>query len=506
MWRVWRWKVHSRIGLALIVGFLLGVALHGLDPAAEVGVRLGPGNVVVAVDDAARASGLEIGDRVLSVRGRVLTDPGAETNFDASGLDAGDRVELRVSRGAQELDIRLRARMSKNSTRAAAIAPLDFIAELFRRLLQMLIAPLVFTSLVSGVASLGDLRALGRIGLRTITYYVTTSLAAILLGLVLVNAIAPGRGADLDMSGQVVAADLGEGGSLIGIFLRMVPTNIFGALADNGEILQVIFFGLILGAAITRVGGEPGTRLRETFDAAFSAMTRVAEWVLILIPIGVIVLIARVVGASGFSQFRPLLLFMGTVVLGLVIHGTVVLPLLLWVAGRVHPGRWARAVLPALLTAFSTSSSSITLPVTLRSVQERGRVSNRTASFVLPLGATINMDGTALYECVAVIFLAQHYASVGGFELTAGVQVITVVTALLASIGAAGIPSAGLVMMTSILSVLGLPLEGVMLLLAIDRPLDMLRTTVNVWSDAVCTAVVARKEGEDGIEGALGSR
>jgi Na+/H+-dicarboxylate symporter len=333
-------------------------------------------------------------------------------------------------------------------------------------------------------------------GLKTLLYYTGTSLLAILTGLVLVNLIQPGTGAEIPLVAHVDATRFDTDQGFVGIFLRMIPDNVFGALSSNSTILQVIVFSLLFGVFITRVGGESGAFLKRFFDAAFEVMMKIAEFVLLFIPVGVVALIARVVGASGIDVFLPLLKLMATVVLALLIHALITLPLLLRFLGRVSPWRYARAMSPALLTAFSTSSSSVTLPVTLRSVEKRGGVSNRTASFTLPLGATINMDGTALYECVGVIFLAQYYAFTAGFELTLGKQVIVVITALLASIGAAGIPSAGLVMMTTILSVLQLPLEGVMLLLAIDRPLDMLRTSVNIWSDSTCTAVIAVSEGE----------
>ena len=194
-----------------------------------------------------------------------------------------------------------------------------------------------------------------------------------------------------------------------------------------------------------------------------------------------------------------------TVTLALVLHFCVTLPMVLKLVGGLNPVSWFKAMSPALMTAFSTSSSSMTLPVTLRTVEHRGRVSNRVTSFTLPLGATINMDGTALYECIGVIFLAQYYATVSDFTLTFGMQALVVVLALLASVGAAGIPSAGLVMMLTILAALGLPLEGAALLLAVDRPLDMMRTMVNVWSDSCGAAVIARTEGEEGPLAPVGS-
>jgi len=225
-------------------------------------------------------------------------------------------------------------------------------------------------------------------------------------------------------------------------------------------------------------------------------MLRVATLVLGLLPYGVFCLLVAVVGTTGFGLFKPLGVYMLMIVGGLLFHGLVVLPLLLRFVAGINPLQWAKAMGPALLTAFSASSSSMTLPVTLECVEHRGKVSNKVSSFVLPLGATINMDGTALYECAGVIFLSQYYASVGGTPLGFSDQVFVVIMALFASIGAAGIPSAGLVMMLTILSALDLPLEGAALLLAVDRPLDMLRTVVNVWSDASGTAVIARSEGE----------
>ena len=230
---------------------------------------------------------------------------------------------------------------------------------------------------------------------------------------------------------------------------------------------------------------------------------KMAEFILKFIPIAVVALIARVVGKTGLDVFADLLVFMGCVVLAIAVHFCITLPLILRFVGGISPLAWLKAMWPALITAFSTSSSSATLPVTMRTVKEGGRASNKVSSFCLPLGATINMDGTALYECMGVIFLAQYYSVESGFELTMMTQLIVVITALLASVGAAGIPSAGLVMMLTILNALNLPTEAVILLLAVDRPLDMLRTATNVWSDTTCAAVVARSEGETDLVGAL---
>ncbi len=375
---------------------------------------------------------------------------------------------------------------------SGTLATADLVASIFLRLLKMLVAPLVLFSLVAGVASIADPRRLGRLGARTFAYYMVTSLLAVLTGLVLVNLIGPGRGARLQMAehpGTLPGGAIGLREMIVGL----VPDNIFGALARL-DMLPIITFSLLLGFALTRLDPERRNVLTRLFDAGFHLFTRLALMVLSLLPIAVFALILRVAARAELRVFGDLALYVLTVALALVIHAVITLPIVARLAAGVRPVRWAGAIAPALLTAFSTSSSSATLPVTLETAEERGGVGNRTASFVLPLGATINMDGTALYECVATIFLAQYYASSAGYELTLTRQLIVVVTALLASIGAAGIPSAGLVMMTIILTALDLPLEGALLLLAVDRPLDMMRTTVNVWSDSIGAALMHRLE------------
>lgn len=392
--------------------------------------------------------------------------------------------------------------MDPSCARARVLAPFVFAGDIFLALLKMLIVPLVLASIVTGVAGVGTMKDLRRLGGKTFGYYVLTSLLAILVGQLLVNTIRPGTGAQLGLSpvGPVASgtgAAAGGDASFIGVLKRAVPQNIFESLGDNGSMLSIIFFALMLGFFITRAG-EDGRRVKEIFESFFEVMMKMAEGVLCLLPYGVFALLVKVTAATGFAPFKALLLYMLTVAVALVIHACVTLPLLLRALGRLDPRRWFKAMSPALMTAFSTSSSSMTLPVTLRTVEHRGRVSNKVTSFTLPLGATINMDGTALYECIGVVFLAQYYATVGDFTLTFGDQAFIVVLALLASIGAAGIPSAGLVMMLTILSALGLPLEGAALLLAVDRPLDMMRTMVNVWSDTCAAAVIARTEGEEG--------
>jgi proton glutamate symport protein len=385
--------------------------------------------------------------------------------------------------------------LNPNSERGVWLAPFVMLSQIFMSLLKMLIVPLVLSSIVTGVASISGGKEFGRLGFKTLAYYMTTSLFAIFTGLLMINIFQPGTGAALNLR-LPDNFEPGAGSSFVDIFLRMIPQNVFAALSDNSAMLQIIVFALLFGYFIGQTSNSHGERMKSFFESFFQVMMSLAGGILKLIPYGVFVLVVKVVGETGLETFKPLLFYMSIVALALLFHACVVLPLLLKLIGGVSPVAWFRAMMPALVTAFSTSSSSMTLPVTMESVESRGGVSNKHSSFVLPLGSTVNMDGTALYECVGVIFLSQYYASVGDFDLTLSKQVFIVITALLASVGAAGIPSAGLIMMTAILTALGLPIEGAMLLLAIDRPLDMLRTLVNVWSDSCGAALVAKSEGD----------
>lgn len=384
--------------------------------------------------------------------------------------------------------------------RARWIEPFAFLAEIFMRLLKMLIVPLILTSIVTGVVGVGTGRDLRKLGTKTFAYYASTSLMAIIVGLVLVNLIQPGEGASLGLDTEEGSSEFGAATDtrFVDVIIRMVPENVFEAFSANGQMLQVIFFAILFGYFILRSEEPHRSRLTGAFESTFEVMMKLAGFVLSLIPYGAFCLLVKVVGETGFEVFKPLLLYMGTVFAALCVHLFLTLPLVLRFVGRIRPVTWFKAMMPALMTAFSTSSSSMTLPVSMDTVEKRGKVSNRVVSFVQPLGATINMDGTALYECIGVIFLAQYYSSAEGasFALTLGAQVKVVLLALLASVGAAGIPSAGLIMMTTILTALGLPTEGALLLLAVDRPLDMMRTCVNVFSDTGGSAVVARTEGE----------
>lgn len=381
-----------------------------------------------------------------------------------------------------------------------------FLGELFLNGLKMVIVPLVLSSIICGVANLGSGQGLGRLGGKTIMFYMTSSLFAILIGLVFVNVLAPGiidgqpahERLNLSSSDDVeatLAKVEGRGtGDVANVFLRMVPSNIVQA-ASEGQMLGLICFALLFGYFMLKIERENKMTLLSFWQGVFDVMMNITMFIMRFSPIGVFGLVAGTVLVTGFDAFEPLLIFFITVVLALATHAFVLMPIVLKTVAKVKPTRHFRAMTPALLTAFSTASSSGTLPVTMECVEKNAGVSNKTTSFVLPLGATINMDGTALYECVAAMFIAQAY----GLDLTFSTQFLIVLMALLTSIGVAGIPSASLVAITIILSAVGLPLEGIGLLLVTDRILDMFRTAVNVFSDSCCAVVIAKSEGEEHV-------
>ncbi|MCM2270082.1 MAG: dicarboxylate/amino acid:cation symporter [Thermoanaerobaculia bacterium] len=378
---------------------------------------------------------------------------------------------------------------------AAVAERVAWLGTLFITLLKMIVVPLVLASIISGVASLGGGLAVGRMFGRTFAYYVVSSLLAILTGLVLANLLRPGDGLDTGGLAGRALPELSTPSSLPDLLLGMVPENVV-ASAARADLLALIVFGILFGFAAGGLPEAPRDRVVGFFEALFQAMLRLTGFVLRLAPVGVFGLVTRAVAEFGLTAFRAMLLYMAMIVLGLAIHAGVTLPALLRVWGRVSPARHFRAITEPLTLAFSTSSSAATLPVTLAAVEGKVGVSRRVSSFVLPLGATINMDGTALYECAGVLFIAQAI----GVDLTIGQQVVVVVTSLLASIGAAAIPSAGLVVIFIVLEAVGLrgpQVEAIVgFMLAVDRPLDMARTAVNVASDTCAAAIVARGEGE----------
>ncbi len=378
---------------------------------------------------------------------------------------------------------------------------MGYVGDLFLNALKMIIVPLIFSSITVGVAGIGSGGNLGALGGKTLIFYLATTLLAILTGLILVNLVGPGfvdgepAGGLLGLdAGGAALAQIAEGrgpGDIASVFKDMVPPNVIKAAAD-GQMLGIIFFALLFGYFMTHLDNSLAEPMYTFWDGVFNIMMRMTEWIMLFAPIGVFGLVGRVVAESGFDAVEPLAWFAATVTAALVLHAVITLPLLLKFVGKVSPYRMFPAMAPAMLTAFSTASSSGTLPVTMKCVEENAGVSNKVSSFVLPLGATVNMNGTALYECAAALFLAQAY----GLDLSISIQFSIVVIALLTSVGVAGVPSASLVAIAVILGAVGLPMEAVGVLLVFDRILDMMRTSLNIFGDACCAVIVARLSGE----------
>lgn len=374
------------------------------------------------------------------------------------------------------------------------------LGELFLRLIRMVVVPLVFSSLLVGTATLGDPKKLGRIGGKTIGYYMVTTAIAITIGLLIGNIVQPGAVLD-EASQQRLLADFGsqadasaerlrERPSVTDTLLNIVPTNPFSALA-NGSMLQIIFFALLFGVALTLVRKKTHKdAVLLFFDGISEAMIQVVHIVMRLAPFGVAALIAAAVGQFGVDVLRALALYSVCVLGGLFLHATVVYPTALRLFSGMRFRRFFAGIRPAQLIAFSTSSSNAALPVTMECATERLGVSEQVAAFVLPLGATVNMDGTALYQGVATVFIAQVY----GMQLGVGDQLTIVLMATLASVGAAGVPGVGVITLAMVLEQLGLPLSGIALILGVDRILDMARTAVNVTGDASAAIIVAASE------------
>ena len=377
-----------------------------------------------------------------------------------------------------------------------AMVSVKWLGDLFLTALKMMIVPLVVASVITGVAGLGDVRKLGRLGGISVSYYVMTTFIAVSIGLVMANLWQPGVGVPLgDM--QAPKGTLGDVG-ITDLILSLVYPNIIAAAADM-KLLPIIVFCIAFAAALSMLG-ERGETVLRFFDGLNEIMMKMVGWIMWFAPIGVFALIASKLGEAGggdafFVQLAGLAKYALAVISGLLIHAAFLCAILLFVARR-SVSEYLGHMATALMTAFSTASSSATLPLTMEGVKMAG-VPKPARRFVLPLGATINMDGTALYEAVAVLFIAQAM----GIDLSFGQQMIVLVTATMAAIGAAGIPEAGLVTMVIVLEAVGLPLEGIGLILAIDWFLDRCRTTVNVYGDAVGAAVVGRLTGNnEGIE------
>lgn len=386
------------------------------------------------------------------------------------------------------------------------VAACDFMGAMFMNALRMVVVPLVATSIITGMLQMGGERDFARLGIKTLAYYTLSGLLAIVIGLGVVNVMQPGN-VSPDVAAQILGqaqdaeafSDKIEGrgtGDLIGILLRMVPTNIFETASDNTQLLGLITFVLLYGFFIGRL--RPALRDSQAafWQGANEVIMGITDLVIRFAPLGVFGLVTPILARTGFSLFQPLLWFFLTVLIALAVHTFVALAVVMRTIGGFSPWQHYRAMAPVFLTAFSTASSASTLPVTMESVEKSSGVSQRISSFTLPLGATVNMDGTALYECVVVLFIAQIYGVVQGFEITLAMQIHVVLLSLLTSIGVAGIPAASLVAITVILGAVGLPIEAIGIVWVTDRILDMCRTAVNVFSDTVGATIIARSEGE----------
>ena len=375
----------------------------------------------------------------------------------------------------------------------------DVLGSLFINALTLIVVPLVSSSIISGVAKIGNESSFKRLGLKTFTFYIGTSIIAVLIGLAFVNIFNPG----VTVSGEPILASsvteltqleenilTGQGPSFVRVIMQVVPSNVVEAFS-KGNMLGLIFFSILFGYAISKIPEKHSSMLVNFFQSIFQVMIQITHLIMILLPYGVFFLVAKAF-ATTTHGFSGLGYFFLSSMSGLVVFMFIGLPLLIRIIGKVNPWQFFKDMFPALITAFSTSSSSASLPATLDCIEKKSGVSNRIASLVIPLGASINMSGSALYDVVAAMFVIQAY----GLDLSFSTQFLVAFLALLTSIGVAGVPSGSLVAIIVILKTVGLPLEGIGLFIAIDRILDMCRTTVNVFSDSTCALLVARTEGE----------
>ncbi len=375
---------------------------------------------------------------------------------------------------------------------------ISWAGDIFIRLLKMIVVPIVVSSMIVGVASIGKTGGLGRIATKTLTFYVITTLVATFVGLALVNTIEPGVGSSL--VNQANSAEHLAGAERVPLgqqLINIVPENIFQDLVEN-DMLAIIFFSILFGYFVTLVGEKSSATIINFFEAVFEVIMKIVLTIIKVAPIGVFAIVAKMISmqAGDMQKLADIAQSLGLFVLiiwiGCAIHFFIIMPSIVYFLGHENPWRHMKKMSTAILTAFSTCSSGAALPFSMKDSQEKCGISNKIASFTLPLGATINMNGTALYEGVAVIFIAQVY----GIDLSFLEQLIIVVTVLFSAIGAASIPMAGLVMLSVALSVAGLPMEGIGLVLAVEQLCDMPRTATNSYGDMCAAVVIAKSEGE----------
>lgn len=490
-------QVYTKILLGMLIGILLGFFIG---PNSwflpQTGVHLREGATIYQTPDLeSRSMTLPISLEEAKIIDRVDEPP---TWLQVEWEQTKDERELPTFGWvrAEDSQVHPYSQLGQN-----LVDMTEWIGRLFIALIKMVVIPLVFFSLTVGVASLGDVRRLGRMGGRTIGIFISTTVLALVIGVTLANLIKPGGFLSPADQAQLVhsyegamtqtIATAAEAPSFVDQLIAVVPANPIASLAQ-GEMLQIIFFALMLGIALTMLPSQRAQPIVQLLDTGNEAMVVLVHIAMKFAPIGVAALLFKVVGTTGLSVLLSLAVYGLVVLLGLLLHLFLVYGSLIRLAARLHFFAFLRALRPAMLLAFSTSSSSATLPVTKECMEENVHVSNQVSSFVLPLGATINMDATALYQGVAALFIAQIYDQ----TLSLADQLTIITSATLASIGAAGVPGAGMVTLTMVLTAVGIPVEGIALILGLDRLLDMFRTTINVVGDATTSAVVARWEGE----------
>lgn len=363
------------------------------------------------------------------------------------------------------------------------------IGQGFIRLMQMLVVPLVFCSLICGSMAIGDTKTLGKVGLKTVGFYLLTTALAVCIALATAYVINPGLGLDMEAVQKVDVTTTAEGMNLVDTILNIIPTNPIQSMA-SGDMLPIIVFALFVGIMLAKLGTR-GSVVANFFSQFNDIMMEMTMVIMKIAPIGVFCLIARTFATVGFSAFAPMLKYMASVTLALGLQCFVIYQVLLFVFTRLNPMKFVKKFLPVMGFAFSTATSNATIPMSINTLYKKIGVSKQISSFTIPLGATINMDGTSIMQGVAVVFIAQAY----GIELTPANLATVVITATLASIGTAGVPSVGLITLAMVLNSVGLPTEGIALIMGIDRILDMMRTAVNITGDAVCTTIVSHQEG-----------
>lgn len=501
-------QLYSKIIIGMALGVVLGFVV-GPNSAllTHDGVLLGSGaRVLVSQVRGGQGQGTEVPEARGVKRARLLSRDGTwlQVGFKLSSKDV---VRLEAGGIAAKKGDAFSGWVKEDAVQIRTYSTLgqrlvdgtEWLGRLFLAMIKMVVVPLVFFSLILGIASLGDFRKLGRMGGRTLGFFTLTTTLALTIGLGLTNLINPGGLMSDDDRAMLLGSfdssrvtnAAADAPSFVDQIVGIVPANPFTALA-NGEMLQIIFFAAMLGVALTLMDASKAKLAVDVCDSINDAMVVLVHIAMKLAPIGVAALLFKVVGTTGLGVLVALAAYGGVVLLGLLAHICLVYAPVVHLVAGVPFIEFLKAIRAALVLAFSTSSSSATLPVTMRAVEDNLSVSNEVSSFVLPIGATVNMDGTALYQGVAALFIAQIY----GIDLTFGDQVTIVLSATMASIGAAGVPGAGMLTLAMVLAAVGVPVAGVALVIGVDRVLDMFRTATNVIGDATATVLIARGQGE----------